>query len=145
MPSIASVLKEEISRLCKKELRAQLDPVRVASARYRSDIADLKRRMVALERQNQKLQKKIPEREEESIDDDRKLRFVPKGLASLRKRLGITVEELATLLNVSPQSIYNWQTGKSVPRRAQLEKLASIRGMGKREAKAILDASSSAA
>ena len=138
MPSIASVLKEEISRLCKKELRAQLDPVRVASARYRSDIADLKRRMVALERQNQKLQKKIPEREEESIDEDRKLRFVPKGLASLRKRLGITVEELATLLNVSPQSIYNWQTGKSVPRRAQLEKLASIRGMGKREAKAIL-------
>ncbi|MBK8122238.1 MAG: helix-turn-helix transcriptional regulator [Dokdonella sp.] len=54
------------------------------------------------------------------------------------KRLGITVEELAALLGVSPQSIYNWQTGKSVPRRAQLEKLASIRGMGKREAEALL-------
>lgn len=138
MPSIASVLKDEITRLCKKELRAQLDPVRSASARYRSDIADLKRRMVALERQNQKLQRQIPASAEESIDEDRKLRFVPKGLATLRKRLGITVEELAALLSVSPQSIYNWQTGKSVPRRPQLEKLASIRGMGKREAEAIL-------
>ena len=140
MPGIASVLKDEITRLCKKELRAQLDPVRAASARYRSDIADLKRRISALERQNQKLQKQIPAPAEQSTDEDRKLRFVPKGLASLRKRLGVTVEELAELLNVSPQSIYNWKTGKSVPRRAQLEKLASIRGMGKREADAILNA-----
>ena len=140
MPGIASVLKDEITRLCKKELRAQLDPVRAASARYRGDIADLKRRISALERQNQKLQKQIPAPAEQSTDEDRKLRFVPKGLASLRKRLGVTVEELAVLLNVSPQSIYNWQTGKSVPRRAQLEKLASIRGMGKREADAILNA-----
>lgn len=138
MPSIASVLKDEITRLCKKELRSQLDPVRSASARYRSDIADLKRRVVALERQNQKLHKQIPAPAEESTDEDRKLRFVPKGLATLRRRLDITVEELATLLSVSPQSIYNWQTGKSVPRRAQLEKLASIRGIGKREAEVIL-------
>ena len=139
MPSIASVLKDEITRLCKKELRSQLDPIRSASARYRSDIADLKRRIVALERQNQKLQKQIPAPAEESADDDRKLRFVPKGLVSLRKRLGLTVEDLAILLSVSPQSIYNWQTGKSVPRRAQLEKLASIRGLGKREAVAMLN------
>ena len=141
MPSIASVLKDEITRLCKKELRAQLDPVKGASARYRSDIADLKRRITALERQNQHLQKQIPTPVEQPIDEDRKLRFVPKGLASLRKRLGVTVEELAVLLNVSPQSIYNWQTGKSVPRRAQLEKLASIRGLGKREAAELLNAS----
>ena len=139
MPSIASVLKDEIARLCKKELRAQLDPVRAASARYRSDIADLKRRIASLERNNQRLQKQMPAPAEPSADEDRKLRFVPKGLASLRKRLGITVEELAVLLNVSPQSIYNWQTGKSVPRRAQLEKLASTRGLGKREANAILN------
>ena len=138
MPSIASVLKDEITRLCKKELRSQLDPMRSASARYRSDIA-------VLERQNQNLQKQIPTPAQESTDEDRKLRFVAKGLATLRKRLGITVEQLAALLGVSPQSIYNWQTGKSVPRRAQLEKLASIRGMGKREAEAMLNASSSSA
>lgn len=138
MPGIASVIKDEITRLCKKELRSQLDPVRSASARYRSDIADLKRRLAVLEKQNQKLQKQIPAPVEALVNDDRKLRFVPKGLVSLRKRLGVTVEELAVLLDVSPQTIYNWQTGKSVPRRAQLEKLASIRSMGKREAEAKL-------
>ena len=139
MPGIASVLKDEITRLCKKELRLQLDPLRSTSARYRSDIADLKRRLALLEKQNQKLQKQIPAPAEAFVSDDRKLRFVPKGLASLRKRLGVSVEELAVLLSVSPQSVYNWQTGKSVPRRAQLEKLASIRSMGKREAEAKLN------
>ena len=139
MPNIAAVLKDEITRLCKKELRAQLEPVREASARYRSDIADLKRRMAALERQHEKLRTRIPASGEAPADDDRPLRFVAKGLASLRKRLGVTIEEFAVLLNVSPQSIYNWQTGKSVPRRAQLEKLATVRGMGKREAVAILN------
>ena len=140
MPNIAAVLKDEIPRLCRKELRAQLEPVREASARYRSDIADLKRRMAALERQNEKLRARIPASGEAPTDDDRPLRFVAKGIASLRKRLGVTIEEFAVLLNVSPQSIYNWQTGKSIPRRAQLEKLATVRGMGKREAVAILNA-----
>ena len=120
MPNIATILKDEINRLCKKELRAQLEPVKEASSRYRSDIADLKRRMAALERQNQKLRTQTPASGEVLSDEDRPLRFVAKGLVSLRKRLGVTVEELAVLLNVSPQSIYNWQTGKSVPRRAQL-------------------------
>lgn len=141
MPNIAAVLKDEITQLCKKELRAQLEPVREASARYRRDIADLKRRMAALERQNQKLRAQSPAAGEAPTDEDRPLRFVAKGLASLRKRLGVTNEGFAVLLSVSPQSIYNWQTGKSVPRRAQLEKLATVRGMGKREAMAILSAS----
>lgn len=138
MPNIATVLKDEMTRLCKKELRAQLEPVREASARYRKEIAGLKRRMAVLERQNQTLRKQVPASADEEAAEDRPLRFVAKGLASLRKRLGVTIEEFAVLLKVSPQSIYNWQTGKTVPRRAQLERLASIRSMGKREARAIL-------
>jgi DNA-binding transcriptional regulator YiaG len=139
LPNIASVLKDEITRLCRKELRTQLDPIRNASSNYRHDIAELKRRIAQLERQNTKLRKQIPDAKVEPVGDERPLRFVAKGLSSLRKRLGLSIEEFARLLGVSPQSIYNWQTGKSVPRRAQLEKLASVRSLGKREAQAILD------
>jgi len=140
LPNIASLLKDEITRLCRKELRAQLDPVRNASAGYRKEIAQLKRRIDQLERQGRKLQKQVPPAQGQSIEEDRKLRFVAKGLVSLRKRLGLSIEAFAKLLHVSPQSIYNWQTGKTTPQRAQLEKLASIRSLGKREAAALLNA-----
>jgi DNA-binding transcriptional regulator YiaG len=142
LPNIASVLKDEITRLCRKEIRTQLEPIRAASSNYRRDIAELKRRIAQLERLNTKLSKQMPEANTSPAEDEPKLRFVPKGLSSLRKRLGVSIEEFARLLDVSPQSIYNWQTGKTVPRRAQLEKLASVRSMGKREAQAILDSGS---
>lgn len=138
MPNIASVLKDEITRLCKKEIRAQVEPLKSASSHYRRDIAELKRRIGELERQIGKLHKQVPETRSDPAEDGRPLRFVAKGLSSLRKRLGLSIEDFAKVLDVSPQSIYNWQTGKTVPRRAQLEKLASVRSMGKREAKAIL-------
>ena len=138
MPNIATLLKDEITRLCRKEIRSQLEPVRTASSNHRRDIAELKRRIGHLEKQNTKLRKQMPEVSPEPAGDGRQLRFVPKGLISLRKRLGLSIEAFATLLGVSPQSIYNWQTGKTVPRRAQLEKLAATRSMGKREAQAIV-------
>ena len=140
MPNIASVLKDEITRLCRKEIRAQLEPIRNSSGNYRREIAELKRRIAGLERQNGKLRKQIPETSTEPAEENRPLRFVAKGLSSLRKRLGLSIDEFAKLLDVSPQSIYNWQTGKTVPRRAQLEKLASVRSIGKREARTILAA-----
>ncbi|MBL0163720.1 MAG: helix-turn-helix domain-containing protein [Xanthomonadales bacterium] len=139
MPNIASVLKDEITRLCKKEIRSQIEPIKSASSNYRRDIAELKRRIAELERQNGHLRKNIPEATSEPTEEDRPLRFVAKGLVSLRKRIGLSIEDFAKLLDVSPQSIYNWQAGKTVPRRAQLEKLASIRSIGKREAQSILE------
>ena len=43
MPNIAAVLKEEICRLAKKEVKAQVGKTQRASAQYRRDIANLKR------------------------------------------------------------------------------------------------------
>jgi DNA-binding transcriptional regulator YiaG len=40
---------------------------------------------------------------------------------------------------VSPLTIYNWEHGKSRPRKAQLASLAALRKIGKREAKAELE------
>ena len=48
MPNIASVLKDEILRLARKEVRRELEGLKKASAQYRSDIAALKRQVIAL-------------------------------------------------------------------------------------------------
>ena len=50
MPNIASVLKAEIVRLARKELRGEVDSIRKALAAARAESAALKRRVSDLER-----------------------------------------------------------------------------------------------
>jgi hypothetical protein len=49
MPNIANILKSEISRLARKEMRENSDGLRKAVAAHRAEIAALKRRVQALE------------------------------------------------------------------------------------------------
>ena len=57
MSTFANQLKSEISRLAKKETRAETQALKKATAQYRTEIAALKRRMTALEVQFKKLGK----------------------------------------------------------------------------------------
>lgn len=50
MTNIASVLKSEISRIARKEVRAEIDSLKKASAQYRSAIAQLRREVSDLNR-----------------------------------------------------------------------------------------------
>ena len=45
----------------------------------------------------------------------------------------------AKLVGVSPLTIYNWEQGKTRPRKEQLAALVAVRGIGKREALAKLE------
>lgn len=140
MANIASVLKEEITRLSRKEVRGETDKLRKASAQYRSEIAALKRRTAVLEQQVSRLVKLLNRQAEVKAEshESTKARFTAKGFKSLRKRLGLTAEATATLLGVSAQTIYNWETGSSNPREQQMEKIVMLRGMGKKEAASML-------
>ena len=59
MPNIATVLKEEILRLARKEVRKQTNVLRKASAQYRKDIAEMKRRVSDLQRKVSPLEKQV--------------------------------------------------------------------------------------
>jgi hypothetical protein len=50
MPNVASVLKEEISRVARIVLRSEIDLLRKSVASPRSQIADLKRRLLQAEK-----------------------------------------------------------------------------------------------
>ncbi len=140
MANIASVLKEEITRLARKELRSETENLKKASAQYRSEIAALKRRTAILEQQVSRLEKTISKNAEIKTAPEvkTKVRFTAKGFKSLRQRLGLTAEVIGALLDVSAQTIYNWEAGNSSPREQQMAKIALLRGMGKREVTAIL-------
>jgi DNA-binding transcriptional regulator YiaG len=142
MPNLGTVLKEEIARVCRKEIRQRVEPLRKASAAQRREMAALKRKVATLERQAAMLEKQTTKmaRERVSAEPDRPMRFVAKGLVSLRARLGLSAEDFGRLAGVSGQSIYNWEKGKTTPRKEQLTAVASLRGLSKREAAARLAA-----
>ncbi|MDP1742421.1 MAG: helix-turn-helix transcriptional regulator [Polaromonas sp.] len=136
MPNIATVLKAEISRVARKDTRAETQPLKKASAQYRSDIAALKRRVLALEKQLSRLARSGKAASSDTTEKTGKigLRYSAKGLVAQRKRLGLTATAVAKILNVSVQSIYKWEEGKTRPRASQLPAIASLRKMGKQEA-----------
>lgn len=142
MPNIASVLKSEIARLARKELRGETEALKKSNAHYRAQIAEMKKRLQALEQQVKRLGKSSTKAAPAATDTDGgpSIRFSAKGFAAQRQRLGLSAAALAKILGVSQLSVYKWEGGKARPRAKQLEAIASLRGMGKREAAARLEA-----
>jgi DNA-binding transcriptional regulator YiaG len=135
MPNIASALKEEITRLARKELRASTDTLKKAVATYRSEIAALKRRVDQLERQQKRTTKVVARAvPAEQPRDDAQLRWRASGFAQHRKRLDLSAHEAGTLLGVSPLTVYKWESGQARPRAQYLPAIAQFRSLGKREA-----------
>jgi DNA-binding transcriptional regulator YiaG len=62
-----------------------------------------------------------------------RFRFRASGLASNRKRLGLSAELFGKLVGATGQSVYAWEAGKTVPRGRSLAAIASLRGIGKKE------------
>lgn len=142
MPNIASILKEEIARVSRKELRASTERLKKATTQHRSDLAALKRRIAELESAVAKLRKAAargtPAAAEAAADEGKAFRYSAKGLVAQRRRLGLSAAQLARLLDVSVQSIYKWEEGAARPRARHFPAIAELRSMGRREASARL-------
>jgi DNA-binding transcriptional regulator YiaG len=139
MPNIAALLKTEIARLARKEVRAETGALKKAAGTYRSEIAALKRRTDALERQlrhAQKARHSAPSPEPDKQDAG--FRFSPKGLASHRERLGLSASDMGKLLGASGQSVYKWESGEARPRAANMPGIAAVRKLGRRDVAKIL-------
>ncbi len=138
MANLGTVLKNEITRLARKEIRAHFEPLKKANSAYRRDIAGLKRQVGLLERQANLLSRS-PSDGSSAAEAKSGTRFVAKGLQSLRARLGLSATDFGKLVGASGQSVYNWEHGKSIPGKSKQEVMAGLRKLGKREAQKRLD------
>ena len=142
MANLASILKDEIRRLARKEAKSLTSALQRASVQHRRDIASLRRQVSALERKVGLLEKKAWSQSPAATaggEDLENIRFSAKGLASHRKRLGLPAAEYAALLGVSPQTIYNWEHERARPRSDQMAGIVALRGTSKKEALARLE------
>jgi DNA-binding transcriptional regulator YiaG len=150
MTTFATSLKKEVARIARKELRDEVSALRKSSATYRSEIAELKRRLNSLESRFKSMSRTESKRETPTLDASksepsigrkkpgRKVAFGPADLLALRQKLGFTQAQMGELIGASSLSIYKWESGQVVPRAAQLEKIFAVRKIGKREAMARL-------
>jgi DNA-binding transcriptional regulator YiaG len=136
MPNIAMVLKEEISRLARKEVRRQTQALRKASGQYRKDIAEMKRQLFDLQRKVNPLRKQVLKSvpAPATVAESSSVRFTAKGLRSQRQRLGLSAADYGKLVGVTGQTIYSWEHEIARPRKGQLPRIASLRHLGKRDA-----------
>lgn len=135
MPNIATILKAEITRLARKEVKSQVNSTRRINTQQRSDLADLKRRVQELERVVARLTKGAKKPAAPTSEDAMSVtRFTAKGLASQRRRLGLSAEDFGRLVGASALSVYKWEGGKAKPRAKFMPAIAAVRTMGKKEA-----------
>lgn len=139
MPNIASILKAEISRVARKEVRVEIETLKKASVAHRASIAELRRQVSALEKELRRVVKGAS-RSSAAVASGAeaaagtKRRFSATRLAAHRAKLGLSAVSYGQLVGVSGQTIYHWEQGKARPRAAQLESLAAVRDLGAREA-----------
>ena len=137
MADLATALKDEIRRLARKEIKAETGTTKQAVAQYRREIAELKRQVKKQEKKIAFLEdreRKRLEQPETDVEAVEGARFSPRSVKSQRERLGFSAADYAKLVGVSSLTIYNWENGKSRPRKEQLAALVAVRGIGKREA-----------
>ena len=137
MANLAQVMKSEITRLARKEVRQEMSGLRKAATQHRKDIAELKRQLKKQQSLIARLQKasaKSGAAVQPTEEPGERLRFSAKGLRSHRQKLGLSAADYAALVGVSPQTIYLWEREQTKPRRSQLPAVAAVRKLGVREA-----------
>jgi DNA-binding transcriptional regulator YiaG len=139
MPNIASALKNEISRIARKEVRAETENLKKQSSQYRGQISKLKRQVADLEkmlRDQSKSARMAPAVPTNQLSERGGLRFRSSGFAAHRQRLGLSAAQAGALLGVSGQTVYHWEAGKSKPRASQMSRIDALRKLTKKRAAA---------
>jgi len=140
MVNITSVLKSEIARVARKEVRAEIESLKKASSQHRSTIAQLRRELADLQKQLKQASRQraavassaAPADARGGAMDGTPRRFSAARLAAHRAKLGLSAADYGRLVGMSGATIYNWEQGKSRPNAEQLQRLAVVRSLGKR-------------
>jgi len=136
MPDIGKALKDEIARIAKREAKSLLD-VHIKTIRnLKLDIAVLKKQIGK--------PSVTPSEEAKAVTTDKPegktARFTSKGIRGMRKRLGLTRAQMASLCGVSANAVGLWEgaEGKLTLRSKTRDRLIEVREMTPTAAKKAL-------
>jgi DNA-binding transcriptional regulator YiaG len=131
MAKIEPVLKSEIQRLAKREIRSTFLPLRREVRAMRLKLSGLSKNFSVLDRFTKEQVKQVEKKGvklEASLEEVKASRLSPDRIRSLRKKLGVSQRKFAILIGVSNNAVFLWERGKSKPGG---EKKAALVALGK--------------
>jgi DNA-binding transcriptional regulator YiaG len=138
VPNVMGVLRSEIRRLARTEMKEAVRELKRQVAAIRRRLASTKKRMTDVERTARRAvtTRGVAVSRKDSDASGTQIRFSPRWVKLHRAKLGMSRRVYSKLIGVSPQTILLWESGKARPRRSALATWRSIRGKGIRELKA---------
>ncbi|MDI6754140.1 MAG: helix-turn-helix domain-containing protein [Thermodesulfobacteriota bacterium] len=141
MGKIENIVKSEIVRLAKREVRAAFFPLRREVHRMRLNLSRLSKNFISLDRLAKEQVRQGDSKKlkmETNLEQAKAARFTPERIRLLRKKLGISQKDLAVLAGVSMGAVASWEKGKFHPKLEKKATLVAIRKLRKRDVKKIL-------
>ncbi len=141
MGKLEGMIKSEIVRLAKREIRKFSVPLGRDVRFLKNTVSQLRKTVLALGRLTAQQQKELgtgKARLEADPEEVKKSRFSPRLIQSLRKRLGVTQKEMANLAGVTVGAIYQWEKGIFEPRGRKKGTLVALRKLGRRDVRRLL-------
>ena len=116
---VEGIIKAEIVRLAKRELKKSFGPLNQDVRALKGTLSQLRKTVTGLQRfaaqqEKERRGQRVPL--EAPPEEVKKARFSPRLIKSLRKHLGVTQREMATLAGVTVGAIYQWEKGMFEPR-----------------------------
>ena len=147
MSTLMAVMKDEIRRIARKEIRAATAGLKKDQTRFRKAVAGLRRQtkehrstigqLLQVATKQAKMATMAPEAAEGS-----KIWVTAKGIRAQRKKLKLSQAQFGKLIGVSGHTVLKWEHGSGTLKfRSRTRRvLLAIRGLGIREARLRLGA-----
>ena len=142
MGKLEGMIKSEIVRLAKREMRKISVPLGRDVRSLKSTVSQLRKAVLVLERFSAQRQKELGKERiplEATPGEVKVSRFSPRLIRSLRKHLGITQKELALLAGVTVGAVHQWESGMFKPGDKKKGVLVAIRKLGRREVRKLVE------
>jgi hypothetical protein len=133
MPNLASTLRQEIRRAVAREMKKTLRPLRKVQRQVKAlrlEARGGRRELAKLERRLLRLRSRVGGRGGFGPGVRRGPRMAAEAIRSLRDRFAMTRVQFAKLLDVSPGSIFGWESGRTVPRGRNVQRLLEAKKKG---------------
>ena len=142
MAKFESIIKSEIMRLAKREVRKVSVPLGSDVRSLKSVVSQLRKAVLTLQRITAIHQKELEKGKvplEAAPEEVKVSRFSPRLIRSLRGHLGITQKELAILTGVTVGAIHQWESGQFKPSMKKKAVIVALRKLGRREVRKLLE------
>lgn len=138
MPDFAKAIKEEITRLAKKEVKKASGPLNNRIRSLSRTVSAQEKKIVRLEKtvnkQEKELRQAAPVPEVAPPEEVKKARISPRLVRTQRKRLKLNQGDFAKLLNVSVAAVRSWEQGRALPKEETMATFVAVRKLKTKEA-----------